>query len=80
MQCADNDACQAIEGSKLNLEKMCVGKTMFFACVPASGCGEAETVACAPDVDPAEPFLFPTTCLPPDWQPCDAPAIDKPCK
>jgi len=80
MECEDNAACQAIEGSKINLEKMCLGKSMFFACIPASGCDTAETVACAPDADPTEPFLFPTTCVPPDWQSCDAPMIDKPCK
>jgi hypothetical protein len=78
-QCMANEACMPIGGGKLNLEKMCVGKPMFLACVPAAGCGDALTYACAPDADPPEPFLFPSTCLPPDWQECDAPNIDEPC-
>ena len=80
MECQANAACQAVEGGKLNLEKMCVGKTMFLGCIAAGACGEAETIGCAPDADPTEPHLFPSTCLPPDWQPCEAPATTMPCK
>ncbi len=80
MQCEADAACLAVEGGKLNLEKMCVGKTMFLGCIDAGVCGGAETIGCAPDADPAEPHLFPSTCLPPDWQPCEAPAISEPCK
>jgi len=79
-ECADNEACMVIEGGKLNLEKECVGKTMFFECVAAGVCGDAVTYACPPDADPPEPFAFPSTCLPADWQECEVPPIEMPCK
>jgi len=80
MECQANEACMPLGGGKLNLMKMCVGKPMFVGCVDAGGCGDALTYACAPNTDPPEPWLFPSTCLPEGWEPCDAPPIDMPCK
>lgn len=80
MECQADAACMPLGGGKLNLQKMCVSKPMFLGCVDAGGCGDALTYACAPNTDPPEPWLFPSTCLPEGWEPCDAPSIDMPCK
>lgn len=80
MACMANEACMPIGGGKLNLAKMCVGKPTFLSCEPAAGCGDALTYGCDPAVEPPEPFLFPSTCLPAGWAVCDAPMIDQPCK
>lgn len=78
-QCMADEACMPLGGGKLNLEKMCVQKQMFLGCVEAGACGDALTYGCDSMVDPPEPFLFPSTCLPDGWEVCEAPAIDKPC-
>ena len=80
MECMANEACIPLGGGKLNLQKMCVGKPMFLGCVDAGACGDALTYACDSAVNPPEPYLFPSTCLPDGWEPCEAPPIDMPCK
>ncbi len=80
MECMANEACMPLGGGKLNLQKMCVGKPMFLGCVDAGACGDALTYACDSAVEPPEPHLFPSTCLPEGWEPCEAPPIDMPCK
>ena len=80
MECMANEACMPLGGGKLNLQKMCVQKPMFLGCVDAGACGDALTYGCDSAVDPPEPYLFPSTCLPDGWEPCEAPPIDMPCK
>ena len=80
MECMANEACIPLGGGKLNLQKMCVGKPMFLGCVDAGACGDALTYACDSAVNPPEPYLFPSTCLPDGWEPCEAPPIEMPCK
>ena len=80
MECMANDACMPLGGGKLNLQKMCVSKPMFLGCVDAGVCGGALTYACDSAVNPPEPYLFPSTCLPDGWEPCEAPPIEMPCK
>ena len=80
MACMADDACMPLGGGKLNLQKMCVSKPMFLGCVDAGACGGALTYACESAVEPPEPYLFPSTCLPEGWEPCEAPPIEMPCK
>jgi hypothetical protein len=79
MQCEADDACTAIQGSKVNDNKQCLQKAMFYACVPAGDCGQALTAGCDPNVDPPQPVIFPNTCLPPGWEACEGPVDLEPC-
>ncbi|HEY0138709.1 MAG TPA: hypothetical protein VGB85_31710, partial [Nannocystis sp.] len=65
---------------KLNTQKMCVAKPTFFECTDAVACDAVQTYACDAMVDPPEPFLFPSSCLPMGWEPCEAPPVTMPCK
>ncbi len=77
-QCMANASCMAITGSKINLEKMCLQKPVFLQCVDAMGCGDALTIACP--MGTTEPWQFPSTCIPDDYEPCDGMVVDMACK
>lgn len=77
-QCMANASCMAITGSKINLEKMCLQKPVFLQCADAMGCGDALTIACPTGT--TEPWQFPSTCIPDDYEPCDGMVLDMACK
>lgn len=80
MVCAQTPGCMPIVAGKINVMKMCTNKLMFLACVEEAGCGDAITYGCEIGVDPPEPYEFPSTCQPADFEACDPGMLVGPCK
>jgi hypothetical protein len=50
----------------------CIGDQEFLECVTMTGCDDVRTVACEGDDAPA--YACPSSCIPPGWNECSAPA------
>ena len=75
-ECGDNPDCQAVTGSPLKTNgpnSPCLEPSEFLGCIPASGCGDAETWFCD---GPNSKFLVPDTCGPEGAEQCDPPMGD----
>ena len=78
-QCDMADGCMTVFGKKVNLDKQCTMASKYLGCLPEGACGDAITYACPMDVDPPEPYEFLDTCIPDDFEMCDAPEIKGDC-
>ncbi len=72
--CATEPACAVIHGRPYEElgDPWCLGAEVPLGCHPADEvCAEVETTAC--EGGNGAPYLFPNSCIPTGWSPCDAP-------
>ena len=68
----------AIVGAPIDLENACVQPPLFYECTDALLCGQAITHGCLEGSD--EVAVFPNTCLPAGYVPCDEVKVVGPCE
>lgn len=71
-------ACSAYEMTELGPEAWCLGEPAFVGCHSAAElCDDFRTIACTGRKDVKEAYLCPDSCIPQNFEECDAP-VDGP--